>query len=82
MASGVPVLASDIPVHREIAGPAAVFFDPYQPLDLAGALARVLGNSSLRRRLVAAGLRRSRRYSWLRSARETWLAYRWAAGAT
>lgn len=35
MASGLPVLASDIPVCREVCGDAALYFDPLDPEDLA-----------------------------------------------
>jgi glycosyltransferase involved in cell wall biosynthesis len=38
---GKPVLASDIPSHREVAGPAAVYFDPGGPAALAALLADV-----------------------------------------
>jgi glycosyltransferase involved in cell wall biosynthesis/O-antigen/teichoic acid export membrane protein len=61
---GKPVLASDIPSHREIAGPAALYFDPEDPADLSAVLARVssgaldtegLSRASLERTDVLAG---------------------------
>jgi glycosyltransferase involved in cell wall biosynthesis len=79
MASGVPVVASDIPAHREVAGHAAAFFDPCRPRHLAAALAGALWDAPRREYLIAAGLRQSGTYSWRRAGKETWLAYRWAA---
>jgi len=44
MASGGTVIASDIPVHREIYGDAALYFDPYSVEELSAAMARMLGD--------------------------------------
>jgi len=78
MAAGVPLAVSDIPVHREIAGDAAAYFDPYSPEDLAGTLDELLADADLRRFLAMRGRERVARYSWRRAALETWLVYRWA----
>lgn len=37
---GCPVLASDLPVHREVGGPSAAFFSPNDPALLAAMIAR------------------------------------------
>ncbi len=42
VASGVPVVASDIPPHREFVGRAARFAPPDDPAALAGAIAEAL----------------------------------------
>jgi len=78
MAVGAPLAVSDIPVHREVAGGAAVYFDPHRPKQLAESIAGVLADPDLRRYLIACGRERVRRYSWRRAAIETWLVYRWA----
>ena len=41
MASGVPVVASDLAVHREICGEAAAYFPRFSPESLAGTVAQV-----------------------------------------
>ncbi len=41
MASGGPVVASDIPVHREVYGDASEYFDPYSTLSLVKAIKTV-----------------------------------------
>jgi len=42
MASGGVVIASDIPVHREVYDDAAEYFDPYSTMSLVRALKKVL----------------------------------------
>jgi glycosyltransferase involved in cell wall biosynthesis len=69
MASGTPVVATDDPALREVAGDAAV----YTRGDLAEAIRIALGE---RDRLVAAGLERARLFSWDEAARRTLAVYR------
>ncbi len=64
MASGLPVIASDLPVHREICGDAAVYFPRYSVEDLAGALAQVAASTERSRHMAAVGLERAREFSW------------------
>jgi glycosyltransferase involved in cell wall biosynthesis len=70
MALGVPVIASDIGVHREVAGEAACFFSPLDPDDLAGRCLEVMRDEKLRARLRAAGARRAAAFDWQRHFRE------------
>jgi glycosyltransferase involved in cell wall biosynthesis len=64
MMSGGAVVASDIPVHREIYADAAEYFNPYSVDDLARAIREVIDSAhSLRRdELVSLGARIARRY--------------------
>jgi glycosyltransferase involved in cell wall biosynthesis len=57
MALGLPVLASDLPALREVVenGASALLVPPADPFALATALARLLDNEALRRRLGARG---------------------------
>ena len=64
MSLGVPVIASDIAVHREVAAEAALFFSPLDPAALAGCCRRLMDAESLRARLAAAGPERARAFSW------------------
>ena len=68
MASGLPILAADIPNNREICGPAAVYFSPFDHQALADLLGNVIVNGSLRNSLSIAGVERSEKFSWLRTA--------------
>jgi glycosyltransferase involved in cell wall biosynthesis len=59
-ACGVPVIASDLPVLREVMGDAAEFVDPYDPRAMARAVLDLVGNAHRRGQLVAKGALRAR----------------------
>jgi glycosyltransferase involved in cell wall biosynthesis len=69
-AVGVPVCASRASSVPEVVGDAAVMFDPRSVEDMAGAMARVLGDQTLREELIRRGRARLRHFSWERCARE------------
>jgi glycosyltransferase involved in cell wall biosynthesis len=64
MKSGGAVVASDIPVHREIYSDAAEYFNPYSTEDLVQAISKVIDSTQSRRRdeLVNRGARVAARY--------------------
>jgi glycosyltransferase involved in cell wall biosynthesis len=64
MASGAPVVVSNLEVHREICGDAALYFDTFNEKDLAEKCVAVLSNHDLRAELIERGLERSKRFSW------------------
>ncbi|HEX5044847.1 MAG TPA: glycosyltransferase family 1 protein, partial [Candidatus Polarisedimenticolaceae bacterium] len=68
MACGAPVVASDLPVFREIAGDAAVYADPTDVASMASAVAAVLDDGRLAARLAETGRGRARRFTWDRCA--------------
>ncbi|MBI3696257.1 MAG: glycosyltransferase family 4 protein [Acidobacteria bacterium] len=80
MALDVPVIASDIAVHREVAGDAALFFSPLDPAELAERCRTLMGDESLRERLRAAGRLRVQCFSWRRHFEELLEAAAAAAG--
>ena len=71
MAAGVPVACSDIPPLREVAGDAALYFDPLEEDALAAALDSIVSDEPLRARLAHAGRERARTFTWERSAAKT-----------
>jgi glycosyltransferase involved in cell wall biosynthesis len=75
MALGTPVVVSDVPALREVAGDAALVFDPYRPESLAAALTSVLDDERLGSRMSAAGRARARQFAWARTAEQTLAAY-------
>ena len=68
MAAGVPVVASDRPVLREVCDGAALLADPGDPAALATALRRLTESPSLRAELVERGRTRAAWFTWERSA--------------
>ena len=59
MAMGLPIVASDIPVCREICGKGAVYFNPPEPADLATKIVLLKNNSDLRKQLGQIGRKRA-----------------------
>lgn len=74
-ATGCPVVASDIPSSKEIAGEFAFFFDPKDESSLHAAMDRALYLGHDRSRLDRAR-HIAAHYSWDRTARETLDVYR------
>lgn len=66
MASGVPVVASDLPVHREVCEGSALYFDRFSPPQLAKAVASIASSPELAHTLSARGPERSHSFSWER----------------
>lgn len=64
MACGLPVVASDLQVHREICGDAAIYFPRFSPQKLAERVIELDQSLALRKKLSDAALRRSRDFSW------------------
>jgi glycosyltransferase involved in cell wall biosynthesis len=67
MASGTPVITSNVSSLPEVVGDAALLIDPYDPAAIADALQRVLSDPALRQQLRVRGLARARHFSWERS---------------
>jgi glycosyltransferase involved in cell wall biosynthesis len=74
--AGVPVVASDIPVLREIGGEACVYAAPTDVAGIAAALSVAADDPALRERLVAAGTELLRHYEWETVAQKVWAAFR------
>ncbi len=67
MATGTPVIASDIPIFREVGGTAALFVDPDDPQAVAAAV-RSLEEPARWTEASRAGLAQAATYSWAASA--------------
>jgi glycosyltransferase involved in cell wall biosynthesis len=75
MASGTPVITSNVSSLPEVVGDAAFLIDPYQAEAIASAMERVLNDAGLRDDLRARGLRRAREFSWDTTARRVRAIY-------
>jgi glycosyltransferase involved in cell wall biosynthesis len=76
MRRGVPVACSDASSLPEVAGDAALLFDPHDPSAIASAIDRLVRDGDLRRRLIELGLERCARFTWEETARRTLAVYR------
>jgi glycosyltransferase involved in cell wall biosynthesis len=80
MARGVPVACSDRGALREVAGDAALRFDPESEAEIGAAIERLIGDRSEADRLRTAGLARSAQFSWSASAAGTLACYQRVLG--
>jgi len=71
MASGLAVAASGTSAIPEVAGGAAMLFDPTSAEDIADKVGRLLEDAELRRSLMEKGKRRAADFNWRRTAEET-----------
>lgn len=71
MASGVPVMSSNRSCLPEVGGDAALYFDPESVEEMSTVMERILTDSTLRKDLVARGVKRARQFSWENCARTT-----------
>jgi glycosyltransferase involved in cell wall biosynthesis len=76
MARGVPVATSDRASLPEVAGDAALLFDPERPAEIAAAIESLLADPARAERLRAAGRERAARFSWRAAAEATLATYR------
>jgi glycosyltransferase involved in cell wall biosynthesis len=81
MASGTPVVTSNVSSLPEVAGDAALLVNPYDPHAIAHAVHRVLTDVTLRRDLQRRGLARAREFSWEVSVRRVREIYELAGAA-
>jgi glycosyltransferase involved in cell wall biosynthesis len=65
MCVGAPIIANDVPEHREVLGDTALFYSPGSETEFAHAVDRVLAEPKLADRLRAsARARADERYRW------------------
>jgi len=76
MSLGCPVVCSDIPVLREIYRKAAVYFNPFDPNDIAKNICSVMNDKKLQSSLTDQGFELVKEYSWQKTAKETLGVYK------
>jgi len=75
MGRGVPVACSATSSLPEVAGDAALLFDPREPAQIADAIRRILADPALAQRLREAGRERAAQFTWERTAALTIESY-------
>jgi alpha-1,3-rhamnosyl/mannosyltransferase len=76
MACGAPVVCSNTSAMPEVAGEAALLFDPTAPAEIAQACLRVLRDGALRASMRERSLKQAATFSWQKTAQLTIDAYR------
>ncbi|HYJ95859.1 MAG TPA: glycosyltransferase family 1 protein, partial [Vicinamibacterales bacterium] len=75
MASGTPVVTSNVSSLPEVTGDAAVLVDPYDVDSIADGMRRILDDPRLAEELRIKGLKRALEFSWQRSVEKTHRVY-------
>lgn len=70
-ACGCPTVVADRTSLPEILGQSAIFVDPWRVDEMAEAIKAVISETTLRRKLVADGLKNASRFSWTAAAAKT-----------
>lgn len=81
MASGTPVVTSNVSSLPEVVGNAALMVNPENVFDIARGMREVLTDESLRAELIRKGYQQARRFSWSQTARQVLEIYREAGQA-
>ena len=76
MMHGAPVVSSKATCLPEVNGDAAEYFDPYEPYEIASAVARVIDNPARGAKLRELGSEQVKKYSWKKMAQETLSIYK------
>ena len=76
MEAGTLVIASDIPVFKEIYGKSAIYFNPYDFSQIEKAMRNAMSmDPKERSQMIESGRRFAKRYSWATMARQTLKIY-------
>jgi glycosyltransferase involved in cell wall biosynthesis len=75
MACGIPIVTSNVCSIPEVVGDAAVFADPYSPLDIADKIVLCLENEDLRVSLINKGRKQAQSFTWEDTALKTYQVY-------
>jgi len=82
MQCGVPVACSNAASLPEVAGQAALYFDPDDIDQMSRTINALLSDVALRDRLIEAGRENLKRFSWPKAAEHTLEIYQWALGSS
>jgi glycosyltransferase involved in cell wall biosynthesis len=74
MASGLPIVAADVAVNREMCADAAIYFPAFDAVACAEAIERVTKDGALAAQLRQQGLQRAAQFTWERHVEVLWSA--------
>lgn len=65
LSSGLPVIAADVPINREVLGDAALYYAPFRPSELKARLLELDASHALRQTLIERGRQRAEKlFNW------------------
>jgi glycosyltransferase involved in cell wall biosynthesis len=76
MNCGTPVITSNVTSIPEVVGDAGILINPNNPIELQSEMINLLNNESLRKELSEKGLKRSKLFTWKKTAKKTLDAYK------
>ncbi len=76
MYEGAPVVVSNATCHPEVAGDAALYFDPHSTTELVDRITKLIEQPKLRSEMIKKGTARVKEFSWSRMADQTVDVYR------
>jgi len=76
MACGCPVITSNRGSMKEVAGKAAFLVNPESAEDISDAILKIVKNKPLAKKLINKGFKRTKEFSWEKTARETLKIYK------
>jgi len=68
---GCPVITSNTSSLPEVAGDAAIYFDPTNKLSISSSIQKVIYDSNLRNQLIYKGYQRVKEFTWEKTAEKT-----------
>jgi glycosyltransferase involved in cell wall biosynthesis len=68
---GCPVIASNASSLPEVAGDAAIYFDPTNKLSISSSIQKVVYDNNLRNQLIYKGYQRVKAFTWEKTAHQT-----------
>lgn len=75
MGYGAPVISSNATCLPEVYGDAAIYFNPLDINDMATKIETVLSDDNLRTDLIKKGYQQIKKYSWIKTAQQTYDVY-------
>ena len=75
MQAGIPIIASDIPVHHEVTNDTALFVNPHRIDDIGNGIHQLIHDRALQKELAEKGKERAKDFSWEKVAEETLYVY-------
>ena len=75
MQAGIPIVASDIPVHHEVTDEGALFVDPHNINSIGNGMHQLIHDRALQKELASKGEKRAKDFNWERTAEETLYVY-------